>query len=176
MQHLLALTVIADDRAGIVDMLATTVKDNGGNWLESNMSRLAGKFAGILLVAVVSENKDRLVHALRALAANDLRITVEVTSPVNERWNTRQDIAPAMLYVTGNDRPGIVGEISRILAAQGVNVEELTTFCDNAAMSGEPLFHLQASLSLSATHDLESLRDSLEDLSNDFIVELNQGA
>ena len=52
MSNYLVLTIISDDRAGIVEQVAQTISKHGGNWMESSMARLAGKFAGILMVEV----------------------------------------------------------------------------------------------------------------------------
>ena len=42
----LVLTVIGDDRAGLVNALAEAVTAHGGNWERSQLAELAGKFAG----------------------------------------------------------------------------------------------------------------------------------
>ena len=52
MQTSLVLTVIGPDRPGIVEQLSDQVLAVGGNWEESRMTRLAGKFAGLLRVSV----------------------------------------------------------------------------------------------------------------------------
>ena len=57
MQRLLVMTVIGQDRPGLVESVAALVAENGGNWLESRMSRLGGHFAGILRVEVPGENE-----------------------------------------------------------------------------------------------------------------------
>jgi glycine cleavage system regulatory protein len=177
MNHLLALTVITNDRPGVVEMLAATIKQNHGNWLESSMSHLAGKFAGILLVSVADHDREALMDALDSLASSGLRITIENAAfepgHVCYKHSSQKPGRSISISVTSNDRPGIVGEISKILAGQSVNVEELSTYCDNAAMSGEPLFHLQASLDLPDELSLEDLQVSLEDLSDDLIVEFD---
>jgi predicted amino acid-binding ACT domain protein len=67
MKHYLALTVIANDRPGIVERIADVITRAGGNWLESSMSRLAGKFAGILLVDIAEEGQGALLTALDEL-------------------------------------------------------------------------------------------------------------
>ena len=46
----LVLTLIGPDRPGLVEAVAEVVAAHGGNWLESRMARLAGKFAGILRI------------------------------------------------------------------------------------------------------------------------------
>ena len=167
MQHMLALTVIADDQPGIVDELASVIRKHGGNWLESAMSRLAGKFAGILLISVDGTKRRDLIAALSALENDSLYITVTDSSEPEATGGTR-----VSLTVTANDRPGIVEEISAILAADGINVEKLTTRCENAPMSGELLFYLDAALKLPMPLNAERLRLRLEDLSDDLVVEL----
>jgi glycine cleavage system regulatory protein len=44
----LVLTVIGDDRPGLVERLSAAIGKHGGNWLQSSMSHLSGKFAGIV--------------------------------------------------------------------------------------------------------------------------------
>ena len=48
----LVLTVIGDDRPGLVDALASAVNGAGGSWTRSHLSRLGGKFAGIAVVSI----------------------------------------------------------------------------------------------------------------------------
>ena len=57
MQKELVVTFVGDDRPGIVQEMSQRVTARDGNWLESQMTRLAGKFAG---VARVSVDEDRL--------------------------------------------------------------------------------------------------------------------
>ena len=52
MQSRLVLTLIGKDRPGLVEALAATVAEHGGNWVESRMCRLGGEFAGVLRVEI----------------------------------------------------------------------------------------------------------------------------
>ncbi|HRT58350.1 MAG TPA: ACT domain-containing protein [Candidatus Paceibacterota bacterium] len=79
----------------------------------------------------------------------------------------------SVLEIVGQDRPGIVREISRVLAAHQVNVEELETECSSAAMSGETLFRARAQLRIPADCDLAVLRQELEKIAADLIAEIN---
>ena len=58
----LVLTVIGDDQSGLVDVLSGVVSDHAGNWEKSHMARLAGKFAGIVMVTVPDQNVDRAIQ------------------------------------------------------------------------------------------------------------------
>jgi predicted amino acid-binding ACT domain protein len=56
----LVITVVGDDRAGLVASLADIVDAHGGNWETSEMAELAGAFAGIVEVSVSTDRADDL--------------------------------------------------------------------------------------------------------------------
>ena len=58
---------------------------------------------------------------------------------------------PMELELVGLDRPGIVREISMLLAQHEVNVEELSTDRSSAPMSGEMLFRARARVHVPAS-------------------------
>ncbi|WP_288491865.1 ACT domain-containing protein [uncultured Pseudomonas sp.] len=166
MEHLV-LTVIAPDRPGLVEALADCVAAQGGNWLESRMAHLAGQFAGILSVEVEPELRNGLVETLQQLAIPGLRILV------GEPGQPAPVGAPLVqLDLLGNDRVGIVRDITRALHQVGVNVERLSTETRPAPMSSEVLFHATALLELPADLELEALQAHLETLTDDLMVEL----
>lgn len=169
MHSSLVITVLADDRPGIVEQLAATIAGAGGNWLESSMSRLSGKFAGLLLVSLPDEQQAALIAALKALENPALKITVEVASLASSDDETGSMVG---VEIVANDRPGIVEEISRLLATAQINVVSLETFCESAPMSAEPMFHAQAYLQLPEAISVETLTELLEQLSADLMVEL----
>jgi glycine cleavage system regulatory protein len=162
------MTVIGNDRPGLVDSVATIVAEHGGNWLESRMSRLGGQFAGIVRVEAPAEKAQQLTDALKALHVRGLAIVVH---------SDQQQSGPArrtnILEIVGQDRPGIVRQISHTLAESGVNVEELHTECASAAMSGETLFKARAVLSIPESCDVSKLRQQLERIAADLIVEIS---
>jgi glycine cleavage system regulatory protein len=167
MSTFLVLTVIGDDKPGLVELLADTIARHSGNWLESNMAHLAGKFAGILRVSVADAHADALIADLQKLSSV-LRLVVEKVKLVDASARQRS----LRLTLVGNDRPGIIKEISRALALQHVNVEELATQCTTAPMSGEALFNAQAELRVPADLDVNALQRQLEQLADDLIVEI----
>ncbi|MEX6502887.1 glycine cleavage system protein R [Pseudomonas zhanjiangensis] len=167
MDHLV-LTVIARDQPGLVERLAQCVADHGGNWLESRMSRMSGQFAGILRVAVPDESRAELMGALQALGAQGIRVLFE-----DGGGEPAGSWTPILLDLVGNDRPGIIRDITRLLAEQGVNLESLVTEVVPAPMSGESLFHAEALLAAPQGMALETLQGSLETLADELMVELN---
>lgn len=168
MQRSLVMTVIGQDRPGLVESIAGLVARHGGNWLESRMSRLGGQFAGILRVALPPTEEPALVMALKGLETHGLTIVVHPDEAAASAGPQRLSV----LDIVGHDRPGIVRQISASLAAYGVNVEELQTECDSAAMTGETLFRAHALLNLPESCDTARLRDELERIAADLIVEI----
>jgi len=169
MQVPLVMTVIGHDRPGIVEQVARLVAEHGGNWLESRMCRLGGEFAGILRVHVPSDRQEALASALAALSAQGLIVVAQpdtAAAPSAPR-------AMASLEIVGQDRPGIVRQISHALAAQQVNVEELETECCSAPMSGETLFKARARLQIPATCNVGALRQQLEQIASDLLVDIS---
>tara|TARA_B100001250_G_scaffold168036_1_gene144706 strand:- start:153 stop:665 length:513 start_codon:yes stop_codon:yes gene_type:complete len=167
MQTFLVLTVIGEDKPGLVESIAQVIMDNSGNWLESSMSQLAGKFAGILRVSVKNEKADNLVSELNNLSEK-LKVVIERVDV--EQENLLSQLVE--LTLVGNDRPGIIREISGALNTLSVNFEQLTTECTPAPMSGDILFKAVANLTLPRNLDIDVLREGLEKLADDLIVEI----
>ena len=163
----LILTVIGDDRPGLVSALSAPINEHGASWERSEMSRLAGKFAGIVLVAVAKAKLDALVADLEALAAEGLEVTVERTAEPAE-----QDSQRLQLELLGADHPGIVAEISASLADRHVSIEELSTDVRDAPMAGGTLFEARAVLSAPLAANTEELRSMLEGLADELMVEI----
>jgi glycine cleavage system regulatory protein len=162
----LILTVVGPDRPGLVRALAEAVASAGGSWLESRMARLAGQFAGIVLV----DAPDSLQEQLRALESQGLRIVVQ--SGMSSAAVAAAAEPRLALEVVGNDRPGIVRDVARVLAESGVNIEELTTGVTSASFSGETLFRATALLRAPDPAAVDAVRDGLERLGNELMVDI----
>jgi glycine cleavage system regulatory protein len=165
----LILTIVGPDRPGLVNLISEKVTALGGNWLESRMANLAGQFAGIVHLHVPEASAEPLIAAFRELEAQQgLRIVVT-------RGSEGQGAAPGRrmrLELVGQDRPGIVRDISHALASRGVSIEELVTDVVSGSMSGESLVRASAQLRVPAHVGTAQLRGALEALANDLMVDL----
>jgi len=161
------LTVTGDDRPGLVSDLSAPISAHGASWERSQLTRLAGKFAGIVLVAVADERYDALAADLGALEAQGLRMVLERTDEPVERESLR-----LQLELLGADHPGIVAEISAALAARNVSIEELSTDVRDAPMAGGTLFEARAVLNAPPTTGTDALRSILEGLADELMVEI----
>lgn len=169
MNRPLVMTLIGEDKPGLVDSLSEIVAEHGGNWLESRMARLGGHFAGIVRFHVPEEKREGLRASMRALEEKGLTVVVRSEDDEVPSAPTR----PATLEVVGHDRPGIVRHLSHTLAAHGVNVEELTTECYSAPMCAEMLFRARAILRIPEGGNLRKLRADLENLAQELMVDLS---
>jgi len=164
----IVLSIVSDDRPGIVKVLSEQLANHGGNWTESSMLSLAGKFAGILLASVPDAEADACIEALSALGSGDMQVVVQRTGvPL-----VSEDFREFTLDLVGQDRPRIIHDITRILAAHGISVLELETHCESASMSGESLFLCHARLMVPADVSTWTVKEELEELANELMVEI----
>lgn len=168
----LVITLIGDDRPGLVGRVSSIVQAHGGNWVDSRMAHLAGQFAGIVRLEVSEERAEALRDALGDLGSEGLAVSVAVELGDAQREGVGDSVT-ADLEVVGQDRPGIVAEVSRVLGELGVNVEELRTGCESAAWSGEALFRATARLSVSSRTGLDVVREALEAIASDLMVDVS---
>ena len=161
------MTILGRDEPGLVDRVASTVAQYGGNWLESRMAHLGGQFAGILRAEVPADQESNLLEALQALEQQGLAVTFHTEPPPPPSQTTA-----TTLELLGQDRPGIIRQISAALARHRVNVEELETRCESAPMTGELLFRARALLHIPSDCDRAALQNELERIAADLMVDL----
>ena len=167
----LILTVIGDDRPGLVSTLSASIGAHGASWEHSQMSRLGGKFAGIVLVEVAEKKVDALTADLVALDAEGLLVVAERTADPDDSPDEPETLR-LRLDLIGADHPGIVAEISAALADRSVSIEELSTDVRDAPMAGGTVFEASAVLKAPSRATAEEVRAMLEELADDLMVDV----
>ena len=163
----MVLTAIARDRPGVVESLADVIAAHSGNWVESSMAQLGGEFAGIVMVEVPAGATDKLEVALSALDKEGIDVTVHKASS-----HAPSSGHHARLELTGLDHTGIVLKVTRALARHGVSIDELNTSVSRGSMGAEPIFLADADIILPASLSLNDLRDTLEQIATDIMVDI----
>jgi glycine cleavage system transcriptional repressor len=115
------LTVVGRDRAGIVAALTDALFRGGANLGEASMTRLGGNFTVMLMVEADAD------------AAGLERVLTPVTQQLGLRLHVdaiegelHQHAEPNVrITVHGADRPGIVAQITAVLARHGFNILDL---------------------------------------------------
>ncbi len=165
------LSAAGSDRPGLTQALAQAVLDAGGNWLESHLSRLGGKYVGAVLVELDAGGLPAFEQAICAVDA--LGLTVSLVPAGEEPSLVGETLR---LELVGQDRPGIVREVTGVLAGLGVNIEDFATNTEPTAWSGEPLFRAQARLSIPAGVTSDEVQAALETISGEIMVDFTFSA
>lgn len=163
----LILSVIGSDRPGLTQALAGAVLSAGGNWLESHLSRLGGLYVGSVLVELEAGAVDKLREAVRQVDAHGLEVRI---APAAEGPAVSGEVVN--IAVVGQDRPGIVHQVTAQLSGLGANIEAFETRLSVEPHSGAPLFHLDARLRLPAGLTAEQVQAALEEISGEIMVDI----
>ncbi|MGH1440448.1 MAG: glycine cleavage system protein R [Cellvibrionaceae bacterium] len=154
------ITLLSDDKPGVVQTVADIIAKEGGNWLESRMSQLAGKFAGILKVSIDKDKVQTLTSSLQGLSASGIQVLIDEAG--NEK--SEQSAKTLAFELMGADRVGIVSEIANAFSAKGISIDDLETQCSSMPWSGEPLFEASGILIAPDTIDKENLLNHLDEI------------
>ena len=167
----LVLRVVGPDRPGLVSALADVVAEQGGNWLQSQLARLAGTFAGIVMVDLPSGNVSNLEDAIRRLDDQGL-LDVAVTAA---SWDSDESDSGSTLslHLIGQDHPGIVREVTKVLADQRVSILLFETDVFEAPQAGGRMFEATIDAVIPASTDADSLGAALESLAAELMVDLS---
>lgn len=166
----LVLTVVGDDRAGLVAALADVVSAHGGNWEHSQLAELAGTFAGIVVVSVPDDRAADLIASLDQLDGL-LKVTAHPGSGEPAAATPRE----LSVDVLGNDHPGIIRDISAVLSRHGVSIESLASESREAPMSGGRLFEAQVLARVPDDADPAAIKADLERLAAELLVDITLG-
>ena len=166
-QSRVILVVSGSDRPGLTKALAEAVQTAGGNWLESHLSRLGGKYVGSVLVELDAAALPALEAAVRRVDAAGLSVSL-VPAEKAEPAETGPSLHIELL---GQDRPGIVREVTTVLAALRANIASLTTSTESGAWSGEPLFRAKVQVDLPDGVTPDTVQAALEAISGELMVD-----
>ena len=164
----LILSVIGSDRPGLTEALARAVLSAGGNWLESHLSRLGGLYVGSVRVELALDSVEALRAAVREVDADGLEVRI---APAIEAAPAPAGDA-VRLSLVGQDRPGIVRQVTAVLTALDVNIEAFETHVAPEPHSGAPLFHMQAQLRLPPAVRRGEVQAALEAISAEIMVDV----
>jgi len=167
---LLVLSVAGSDRPGLTKALAAAVLSAGGNWLESHLSRLGGLYVGSVLVELAQDKVEALRKAVAAVDAAGLEVRI---APAVEGAAAAGETLEFSLV--GQDRPGIVNQVTAAVSALGANIETFDTWLSKESHSGAPLFHMAAHLRLPAGLAASEVQAALEAISGEIMVDVAVG-
>jgi glycine cleavage system regulatory protein len=163
----LIIGLVGQDKPGLIDAVAQEVYNAKGNWLSSNFSHMAGQFAGFAEVQIPITSIDSLESALVKIP--DLNIQLYKGDATNQ-----SNHSVISIDVVGNDRKGIVQELSSTLNTFELNIVKFESHCESAPNWGSILFKAKAVIQVNDQFDLDELQETLEAIANDIVVELTR--
>ena len=164
----LVITLIGDDKPGIVDCVAKVVRNHQGNWLGSRFAHMAGQFAGFVEINLPKENADKLVAELKNISGLHLH-TVDTQQSETDRLEV------ASFSIMGNDKPGIVNEITSVLQQFNVNIIEFDSECISAPNWGNLMFQAEFKVAIPEDVQMDDIQNALEEITNDLVVDIEFG-
>ena len=162
------LSVVGSDRPGLTKALAAAVLSAGGNWLESHLSRLGGLYVGSVLVELEAGSVDALRSAVRAVDAEGLEVRI---APAVEGPGAAGETL--QFGLVGQDRPGIVSQLTAVLSDLKANIETFETWVSAEPHSGIPLFHMEARLRLPPELQAGRVQAALQEISAEIMVDIS---
>jgi glycine cleavage system regulatory protein len=161
----LIISIMGKDKPGLVDALAKCIYKHKGNWQGSSFAHMAGMFTGFVEVHVPADENEKLVDALNAIS--DLSVqSVAVNTASNTLTNQ------LTVDVMGNDKAGIVQELTSVLNQFNLNILNFSSRCESAPNWGSLIFKANAVIAVPGDFDDDALQDALESLANDLVVDI----
>lgn len=164
----LVITIMGKDKPGLVDALAKCIYQHEGNWLGSSFAHMAGQFTGFVEVHVPEKNHDTLIEAIQQLPDLTVQFVTQTDAPA-----TFSDTLT--VEIMGNDKTGIVQELTNILNQFNLNIETFDSRCESAPNWGSLMFKAKAVIAVPEAFDDSALKTALENLANDLVVDIFSG-
>lgn len=148
------LTVVGEDRPGIVARLSQALFEGGANLGEASMLRLGGNFSIMLMTRFDGgvEALDRMIAPVTEALGLHRHI-----DPIEGRLH-RHGTADVRVTVYGADRAGIVAQVTGALAAAGLNILELES--DVVGSESRPIYVMV--IEGAAGQGIDALRQALD--------------
>ncbi len=156
------ISVIGPDLPGILKQLTEVTHDRGGRWMNSKISNMDGRFMALIKIDVPREEQNGLQSALQQL--EEVEVTIHPLSPP-----PRHGTVNAAFRIDAQDQPGLLNDISQLMASHSINIEQLESHRLGVSDTGQNLFTAKLQVTLPTELDPASLARELEAL-NDHIV------
>jgi glycine cleavage system transcriptional repressor len=165
------MTAFGKDRPGIVADVAKVIYESGCNLDDSTMTRLADEFTLILLLSGQGDDLEEQLHKECRRLEIEKKLSafirpVEVKRPASRPGNMHT------IRVEGPDQAGIVYKISKFLAENQINVENLTSKKTFSPESGAAIYQMKMEVHMPDTVSLDDAEKGLSRIENDLNVDI----
>lgn len=164
----LVISVLGQDKPGIIDSLAKVVFSHQGNWTGSSFAHMSGMFTGFVAIQVPQEQQQALVDGLNGITGLSVQSVEVALAPSSHKQVLHID-------VMGNDRPGIVHALTQVLHRFNLNIMQFTSGVESAANWGSQMFKAHLEVAVTEDFDSDALQEALEALANEIVVDIGVG-
>jgi glycine cleavage system regulatory protein len=164
----LLFTVTGAYHGDLVKELSQKTHALNGKWLTSKINHIDKYMAGLIKIEINEDNAKTLIAAFHSMPIQVHY--VELKHLKNEKPN-RLD-----LTIDAKDRPGLVSDISNVLNEHSIKID--TMECNRIGVVGlsDLVFTSQFQICVSDSFEQASLIEALQEISSDFVINLNAQA
>jgi len=131
------LTLVGEDRPGIVAHVTAALYDGGANLGEASMMRLGGNFTIMMMVKFAGTT--RMLDNMLETVVDSLGLHLHIDAIKGHLHDHRDPDVRISVY--GADRPGIVAKVTGVLAEAGLDILDLES--DVAGTEDKPIYIMQ---------------------------------
>lgn len=166
----LIVTVMANDRPGILALASNAIFQQGGNLEHVSQTILENQFAGLFIVSIPESlpEKDFTAKLEALLAPEGLDIRTKKITETEENLPASE---PFVITCMGPDRRGLVSEITTILAGHKVNITKLRAMFAGGDDPAKNLMVYEVDIPLSA--DRSKLAEDLAKRAEALLLSIN---
>ena len=153
-QHFLVVTALGSDQGGILEAFTKVSKQSGCNIIESKLATL-GEECTLLCHLAGTWNTIAKLEANLPLLAQQFKLSIQSkrTSPKGAFT-----ALPYQIQIIGQDRPGILNEVSAYFSKEGILIEKME--CETyLAKNQTPMTQITFLVNIPAKRLIASLRD-----------------
>lgn len=152
-----ALTVMCEDKVGLVARITTAVAEGGGNVEQLYQGVLQGYFVITMLLGYENGASEAEVRgSIEALGGKETLVVSLL--PRREDVPPAAEGTPFVLTLSGPDAPGILQKTTTFLADRRINIEDLSS------RVSEKRFMIIARLTMPAGADIRAIRLDLGEI------------
>lgn len=164
MEKKFIMTAFSKDRPGIVADITEVIYENGCNLEDSTMTNILDEFALILLFTGKGDAlEDQLLNDCRRLE-REKGITAFIRSVDAKEKEGQAPFSTKTIKVEGVDQTGIVFRVSRFLANNNINIENLTSRRFTSPESGTAIYFMEINVQIPQNISMDSLEKELSEV------------
>jgi glycine cleavage system transcriptional repressor len=171
MEKKFIMTAFGKDRPGFVANVAKVLYESGCNLEDSTMTCLADEFALILLLSGQGDDLEEQLHK----DCRRLEIEKKLSAFIRPVEVKRPAARPGNMHtirVEGLDQAGIVYKVSKFLADNQINIENLTSKKTFSPQFGSAIYQMEMEVLVPDTVSLDDAEEGLSRIGNDLKVDV----